>query len=100
MALSKEKGVDAVAVSASEARSRLFPLIQQVNDDHVPVRISSKAGDAVLMSAEDFDSWQETIYLLRSPVNAQRLMEAVARDKSRSPTVSKTMEELQALAGE
>jgi antitoxin YefM len=33
------------------------------------------------MPAEDFDSWQETIYLLRSPANAQRLMEAVARDK-------------------
>jgi antitoxin YefM len=89
-----------VAVSASEARSRLFPLIQQVNDDHVPVRISSKGGDAVLMSAEDFDSWQETIYLLRSPANARRLMEAVARDKSGQSAVVKTMEELKALAGE
>jgi antitoxin YefM len=89
-----------VAISASEARSRLFPLIQQVNDDHEPVRISSKGGDAVLMSADDFDSWQETIYLLRSPVNGRRLMEAVARDKSGQPTVSKTVEELQTLAGE
>jgi prevent-host-death family protein len=52
------------------------PLIQQVNDDHEPVRINSKGGDAVLMSAQDFDSWQETIYLLRSPANARRLMEA------------------------
>ena len=89
-----------MAVSASEARSRLFPLIQQVNDDHVPVRISSKSGDAVLMSAEDFDSWQETIYLLRSPANARRLMEAVARDKSGQAEVVKTAEELTALAGE
>jgi antitoxin YefM len=89
-----------VAISASEARSRLFPLIQQVNDDHVPVRINSKGGDAVLMSAEDFDSWQETIYLLRSPANARRLMEAVARDKSGQAAVVKTMEELEALAGE
>ncbi len=89
-----------MAISASEARSHLFPLIQQVNDDHVPVRISSKGGDAVLMSADDFDSWQETIYLLRSPANARRLMEAVARDKSSQGTVIKTMEELQALAGE
>jgi antitoxin YefM len=89
-----------VAISASEARSRLFPLIKQVNDDHVPVRINSKGGDAVLMSAEDFDSWQETIYLLRSPVNAQRLMEAVARDRSGQAVVVKTMEELAALAGE
>jgi antitoxin YefM len=90
----------AVAISASEARSRLFPLIQQVNDDHVPVRINSKSGDAVLMSAEDFDSWQETIYLLRSPANARRLMEAAARDKAGRADVVKTMEELQALAGE
>lgn len=89
-----------MAVSASEARSRLFPLIKQVNDDHVPVRISSKGGDAILMSAEDFDSWQETIYLLRSPANARRLMEAVARDKSGQSAVVKTVEELTALAGE
>ena len=89
-----------MTISASEARSHLFPLIQQVNDDHVPVRISSKAGDAVLMSAADFDSWQETIYLLRSPANARRLMEAVARDKSGQVVVVKTMEELEGLAGE
>jgi antitoxin YefM len=89
-----------MAISASEARSRLFPLIQQVNDDHEPVRISSRGGDVVLMSADDFDSWQETIYLLRSPANARRLMEAVSRDKSGGASVAKTMEELQALAGE
>ena len=89
-----------MAISASEARSRLFPLIQQVKDDHMPVRISSKGGDVVLMSAEDFDSWQETIYLLRSPANARRLMEAVSRDKAGQAAVVRTMEELQALAGE
>lgn len=51
------------------------------------------------MSAADFDSWQ-TIYLLRSPANAQRVMEAVAGDKSGLAAVVKTMEELEALAGE
>ncbi len=89
-----------MAISASDARSRLFPLIQQVNDDHAPVRITSRSGDAVLMSAEDYDSWQETIYLLRSPANARRLMEAIARDKKSRPAITKTMEELEALAGE
>jgi antitoxin YefM len=95
----EKKVVRAVAVSASEARLRLFLLIQQVNDDHMPVRISSKGRDAV-MSAEDFDSWQETIYLLRSPANARRLMEAVARDRSGRSAIVKTMEELEAQAGE
>ena len=71
-----------MAISASEARQRLFPLLEQVNTDHEPVRITSKARDAVLMSADDYDPWQETVYLLRSPENARRLMEAVARDRA------------------
>ncbi|WP_405980463.1 type II toxin-antitoxin system Phd/YefM family antitoxin [Streptomyces sp. NBC_00158] len=87
-------------ISASEARKTLFPLIERVNNDHTPVRISSKNGDAVLMSAEDYDSWQETVYLLRSPANARRLMEAVARDREGAHTVAKSMDELNALAGE
>jgi antitoxin YefM len=52
------------------------------------------------MSAADYDSWQETIYLLRSPANARRLMEAVARDKAGTSSVAKTAEELESLAGE
>jgi antitoxin YefM len=52
------------------------------------------------MSADDFDSWRETIYLLRSPANARRLMEAVERDRSGRGPVAKTFEELQDLAGE
>jgi antitoxin YefM len=89
-----------VATSASEARAQLFPLIQQVNDDHVPVRIRSKGGDAVLMSAADYDSWRETVYLLRYPADAQRLMEAVARDKAgQGPVIVKTRDELLELAG-
>ncbi|MGZ8801866.1 MAG: type II toxin-antitoxin system Phd/YefM family antitoxin [Mycobacterium sp.] len=78
------------------------PLLEQVNTDHEPVRITSKAGDAVLMSADDYDSWQETVYLLRSPENARRLMEAVARDKASQPTAAgqtKSIDELQKMAG-
>lgn len=70
-----------MAISAEEARKRLSSLIAQVNTDHEPVRISSDGCGAVLMSADDYDSWQETVYLLRSPENARRLMEAVARDR-------------------
>ncbi|UJL32174.1 type II toxin-antitoxin system Phd/YefM family antitoxin (plasmid) [Mycolicibacterium vanbaalenii] len=91
-----------MSISASEARQRLFPLLEQVNADHEPVRITSKAGDAVLMSAQDYDSWQETVYLLRSPENARRLMEAVARDRADRPEPADhaaTVGELEELAG-
>jgi len=89
-----------MTISAGEARRDLFPLLKKVNDDHTPVRISSRGGDAVLMSAEDYESWQETVHLLRSPANARRLMEAVARDRAGAATVVKTMEELEDLAGD
>lgn len=65
-----------MAISASDARKRLFPLIEQVNLDHTPVEITSRRGDAVLMSREDFDAFQETAHLFRSPANAQRLLDA------------------------
>ena len=91
-----------MTISASEARHRLFPLIEQVNTDHEPVRITSKAGNAVLMSADDYDAWQETVYLLRSPENARRLMEAVARDRAGRSTPAedvKSIDELREMAG-
>ena len=89
-----------MSLTASEARKDLFPLIKKVNDDHAPVRIHSKNGDAILMSAEDYDAWQETIYLLRSPANARRLMEAVARDRAGQTGVTQSLEEFQGLAGD
>lgn len=88
-----------MTISASQARQRLFPLLEQVNTDHQPVRITSKSGDAVLMSADDYDSWQETVYLLRSPENARRLMEAVARDKAGHSALTKSLDELREMAG-
>jgi antitoxin YefM len=65
-----------VALTASEARKKLFPLIEQVNEDRTPIEIISKRGNAVLMSADDYSAWVETAYLFRSPANARRLLDA------------------------
>jgi antitoxin YefM len=67
-----------VAVTASEARKRLFPLIEQVNADQEPVEILSKGGTAYLVSERQFKSMQETAYLLRSPANAAHLAASIA----------------------
>jgi antitoxin YefM len=66
-----------MAVTASEARKNLFPLIEQVNQDRAPVQITSKRGDAVLMSLADYEALEETAYLLRAPRNARRLLESL-----------------------
>jgi len=68
-----------MAVTASDARKRLFPLIEQVNNDRQPIEITSKRGDAVLLSRADFDALQETAWLLRVPANARRLLESLAQ---------------------
>ena len=65
--------------SYSEFRRNLASMIDSVTADHQPVVITRERGKpaAVLMSLEDFASYEETRYLLRSPKNAERLLEAV-----------------------
>jgi antitoxin YefM len=66
--------------SSSEFRRNLAATLDSVATDHVPVLITRGRGKpaAVLMSLEDFASYEETRYLLRNPRNAARLLEAVA----------------------
>ncbi len=71
-----------MAITASEARKNLFPLIEQVNDDRQPVEITSKHGDAVLLSRADYDALSETAWLLRVPANARRLLESLAQARA------------------
>jgi antitoxin YefM len=66
-----------VAITASEARKNLFPLLEQVNDDSTPVEITSKRGNAVLLSQDEYDALVETAHLLRAPANARRLLESL-----------------------
>lgn len=70
------------AITATEARKNLFGLIQKVNDDHAPVEVVSKHGNAVLISKDDYDALTETDYLLRSPKNAKRLIESLERARA------------------
>ena len=71
-----------MAITASEARKNLFPLIEKVNDDREPVEITSKHGDAVLLSRADYDALTETAWLLRVPANAQRLLESLEQART------------------
>jgi antitoxin YefM len=85
-----------MAMSASEARKRLFPLIEQVNDDQEAVEIISKAGTAFLVPEEQWRSLMETQYLLRSPANARALLESIEQLRA-GRVVRKSMDELLAM---
>jgi len=51
------------AVSVSQARANIFRLIEETNQNHAPIIITGKKNDAVLLSLDDWNSIQETIYL-------------------------------------
>lgn len=67
-------------VSASQARANLFSLLEKVNQDHLPRVITSRKGDAVLLSREDWESLQEVIYLQAIPGLVQSIREAEQAD--------------------
>jgi antitoxin YefM len=54
-------------LTASDARANLYRLIDQTTESHQPIVISGKRGNAVLISSEDWDAIQETLYLLSVP---------------------------------
>ncbi|SMF65700.1 type II toxin-antitoxin system Phd/YefM family antitoxin [Allosphingosinicella indica] len=66
------------AVSYSEARENLKAMIDRVVADRAPLAITRQRGEgAVLISESEWESIEETLHLLSSPKNAERLLEAV-----------------------
>lgn len=67
------------AVTIREAQTNLEQLIAQVIADAEPTIVVSESGRrAVLLSLDDYNSWQETLYLLSNPANAERLQRSIA----------------------
>lgn len=54
-------------LNATEARSRLYSLIDEVTESHQPIVIKGKRGCAVLISEEDWNAISETLNLLAIP---------------------------------
>ena len=64
-------------LSASEARANLYRLMDQAAESHQPITIAGKRHDAVLLSAEDWQAIQETLYLLSVPGMRDTLKEGM-----------------------
>lgn len=68
------------AVSYTALRSNLAKTMESVCEDHEPIIITRKSeGAVVMLSLEDYESLEETTYLLRSPKNLRRLVESIAQ---------------------
>ena len=68
------------AITYTAARQNLAKTMEKVCKDHAPVIVTRKTTDSVvIMSLEDYETLEETAYLLRSPKNTRRLMESIAQ---------------------
>jgi antitoxin YefM len=67
-------------LSYAESLARLGELLDSVVDDREEVVITRDGcGSAVIVSLEEYEALEETAHLLRSPTNAQRLLDAMGR---------------------
>lgn len=65
------------AITASEARAKLYRLIDEASKTHRPVIITGKRNNAVLVAEEDWSAIQETLYLLAVPGMRESIKEGM-----------------------
>lgn len=71
-------------ITASEARADLYRLIDQTAESHQPILISGKRSSAVLVSAEDWQAIQETLFLLSVPGMRDSITKGMAEPLGKS----------------
>lgn len=70
------------AITSKQAKQQLDEIIEEVILDVEPTILLNEQGkQAVLMSLDEFNSWQETLYLLSNPANAEHLLESINQAK-------------------
>ncbi len=62
----------------SAARADFAATIDKVVRDRTPVIIRKKKEAVIMMNLDDYEAWAETVYLLKSPKNARRLVSSIA----------------------
>jgi antitoxin YefM len=64
-------------LNATEARARLYSLIDEAVDTHQPIVITGKRGNAVLVSEDDWNAIAETLHLLSVPGMRESIREGM-----------------------
>ncbi|MDR3088129.1 MAG: YoeB-YefM toxin-antitoxin system antitoxin YefM [Azoarcus sp.] len=88
-------------ISYSDARQSFSTTMNAVIKDRAPILITrQRGGNCVLLSQEDYEAMEETAYLLRSPVNARRLLQSVERIRNGENTIDMRIDDLEAMEGD
>ena len=74
------------SIPVTQARSRLYQLVDDAAASHVPVQITGKRSSAVLVSEDDWRSIQETLFLLSIPGMRESIRKGLREPLSKSKT--------------
>ncbi|CAA6813737.1 MAG: Antitoxin [uncultured Campylobacterales bacterium] len=66
------------SISISKARENIFKLVEETNSNHTPIMITGKKNDAVLVSLEDWNALQETLYLMSIPNMKESILKGMS----------------------
>lgn len=80
------------SITYTTARANLAATMDRVCQNHEPVIITRNEQSVVMMSLEDYNSIEETAYLLRSPKNAMRLLQGIMELESGKGKARKLIE--------
>ena len=64
-------------VTVTQARARLYHLVDEVSESHVPILITGKRASAVLIAQDDWKAIEETLYLLSQPGIGQSIQQGL-----------------------
>jgi prevent-host-death family protein len=74
------------SIPITQARSRLYQLVDDAAASHVPVQITGKRSNAVLVAEDDWRSIQETLYLLSIPGMRESIRKGLREPLGRAKT--------------
>jgi prevent-host-death family protein len=67
-------------LNATEARAKLYSLIDEASETHQPIVIKGKRSNAVLLSEDDWNAINETLYLVSIPGMRESIMDGMATE--------------------
>lgn len=74
------------SLPVTQARSRLYQLLEEAADSHEPIQITGKRANAILVSEEDWRSIQETLHLISIPGMRDSIRKGMEEPLAKSST--------------
>ncbi|MEJ2750133.1 MAG: type II toxin-antitoxin system prevent-host-death family antitoxin [Anaerolineae bacterium] len=70
-------------ISVNQAKTNFQEVVQRVLDDVTPTIVMTESGESIVMlTLDEYNAWQETLYLLSTPANAEHLRQSIAEDQA------------------